>query len=285
MMAIVWVLAILLIAFVSLFFFLQNKVVKHRPTTFPRKAEVPHAKAIGKITITCTGDSITHGNVSVNYVDMLQRWFGEDFYFYNAGVNSDLSYTLLQRLDDIIATQPQFITVLIGTNDVNATVSPESLKRYRKFRKITPAQAPNFESYKQNLAQIVDRLTSETTAKIALLSLPIMGEALDNEANQKADKYSEFIKQLAHQKHLTYLPLRERMKDFLRQHPKTLKYQYKDTIKLLYTAIIKHEVLGQDWDTICKAHGMDLTQDNLHFNTRGAAMITSLIEKWLKSYR
>jgi lysophospholipase L1-like esterase len=27
---------------------------------------------------------------------------------------------------------------------------------------------------------------------------------------------------------------------------------------------------------------MDLTQDNLHFNTRGAAMIASLVEKWIK---
>jgi len=40
--------------------------------------------------------------------------------------------------------------------------------------------------------------------------------------------------------------------------------------------------LGQDWDKICLSHGMDLSQDNLHFNTRGAAMIASLVEDWLK---
>jgi lysophospholipase L1-like esterase len=50
----------------------------------------------------------------------------------------------------------------------------------------------------------------------------------------------------------------------------------------MYLSVIKHELLGQNWDKIGLSHGMDLTQDNLHFNTRGAAMIASLVEKWLK---
>jgi len=270
-----------LAAFVVLFMFLQRKITHHRPQNFPQKGEVPHSAAKGKIAVTCIGDSITHGNVSANYVDMLRRWLGDDYYFYNAGVNSDLSYTILTRLDEIIATQPAYIMLLIGTNDVNGTVSNLSLDRYRKFKKIAADKTPSFEDYQQNYTEIVRRLKTETKAQIAVLSLPIMGEDLHNEANQKADRYSVFVQEIAQREGVTYLPLRERMKKFLEEHPKRLKYQYSDTIKLMYFSVLRHEVLGHSWDKICLSHGMDLTQDNLHFNTRGAAMIASLIEKWI----
>lgn len=278
-----YILLVLLIVVVVLYHFLKRKISHHRPTTFPTVGQVPMAEAAGKIVVTCAGDSITHGNVSANYVKMLKRWLGPSYFFYNAGVNSDLSYTLLARLDAIIATHPQFVTVLIGTNDVNGTVSEASLARYREFKKIKTDTTPNFEDYQHNLTAIIRQLKQETKAKIAVLSLPIMGENLQNEANQKADRYSEFIKRLAEEEGVTYLPLRERMKAFLEAHPKKLKYEYQATTKLLYFSIIRHELLGHSWDKIATSHGMDLTPDNLHFNTRGAAMIASLIEKWLKT--
>ncbi|MCU0338704.1 MAG: SGNH/GDSL hydrolase family protein [Spirosomaceae bacterium] len=282
-MLIFYILVALLVAIVVLYQYLKRKISHHRPTYFPTSHTTPHPDAAGRVVVTCAGDSITHGNVSANYVDMLRRWFGASYFFYNAGVNSDLSYTLWGRLDAVIATQPQYLTVLIGTNDVNGTVSKASLARYREFKKIKPEITPNFEDYQQNMTQIVRRLKQETQAKIALLSLPIMGENLQNEANQKADKYSDFIKQLAQNEGVDYLPLRERMKAFLEAHPKKLKYEYDATTKLLYFSIIRHELLGHSWDKITMSHGMDLTPDNLHFNTRGAAMIASLVEKWLKT--
>lgn len=283
MLILLWILLGLLLAIVILYQFLVRKIRFHRPVHFPKKGEVPHPLASGKTIVTCVGDSITHGNVSVNYVDMLTRWLGEDFFFYNAGVNSDLTYTVLERLDDVIATQPHYITLLIGTNDINATVSKAALRSYYQFKKIAPQIEPNFDAYQINYTEIISRLKAETNAKIAVLSLPIMGENLQNEANQKANRYSEFIKSIAEKEGLTYLPVRERMKAFLQAHPKALKYEYDATLKLVYMSVIKHELLGQDWDKICLSHGMDLTQDNLHFNTRGAAMIASLVEDWLKT--
>ena len=272
----------LLLLIFLIYKYLERKIRYHRPDHFPKKGQVPLVEAAGKKVVVCVGDSITHGNVSVNYVDMLERWLGEPYFFYNAGVNSDLSYTLLERLDEIIATKPHYVTLLIGTNDVNATMSKAALNSYYQFKKISKIVLPDFEGYQRNYNEIVRRLTTETNAQIALISLPIMGEDLQNEANAKADRYSEFIKQTAEREKLTYLPVRERMKAFLEQHPKKLQYTYDDTLKLVYMSVVKHEILGQDWDKICLSHCMDLSQDNLHFNTRGAAMIASLVESWLK---
>ncbi|MEZ4905119.1 MAG: SGNH/GDSL hydrolase family protein [Spirosomataceae bacterium] len=263
--------------------YLLRKLTRHRPQNFPQKGKITHNKE--KITVICVGDSITHGNVSANYVEMLERWLGQDYFLYNAGVNSDLTYTLLRRLEDVITTNPDFIILLIGTNDLNATLSKAALRRYRQFGKIQPEEVPCLEDFQRNYTAIVQRLKKETKAAIMLLSLPVISEDLREEANQQADRYSKFIKELSEKEELRYVPVRETMKAYLRNHPKKERYQFKDTIKLMYFSIIRHELLGQDWNTICAAHNRDLTQDNLHFNTRGAAMIASLVEQEIINYK
>jgi lysophospholipase L1-like esterase len=263
------------------YFALERHLTNHRPKYFPTKTSVPAAAANNKTIVVCAGDSITHGNVGINYVDMLERWLGDKRFFYNAGVNSDLTFTLLKRLDDIIATKPDIVTVLIGTNDVNATVDNEALKRYKKNKKIVGNEILNIDSFQANYRAIIHRLKTETQARIAVLSLPVMGEDLSNEANQKADKYSVCIKQIADSEDIVYLPLRERMQTFIKEHPKNLTYQYKDTNGLIIKSILKNRFLGHSWDKIAMANGHDLTHDNLHFNTRGGAMIASLIEDFI----
>ena len=39
-----------------------------------------------------------------------------DFSIVNAGINGDLAWNLLERLDDVIDCNPNHITILIGTN-------------------------------------------------------------------------------------------------------------------------------------------------------------------------
>ena len=156
---------LLMFVFVGIFFllfllyqYLVRKIRFHRPKNFPQKGRLPNPKAKDKRVVTCVGDSITHGNVSTNYVDMLERWLGEGYFFYNAGVNSDLTFTVLERLDDVIATQPDFVTLLIGTNDINATVSKASLRSYYQFKKIAPSILPDFENFQKNYVEIIRRL-------------------------------------------------------------------------------------------------------------------------------
>lgn len=48
------------------------------------------------------GDSITHGRIGTNFVDILSRKFN-NYEFVNAGVNGHLAWNVNQRLDEIIA--------------------------------------------------------------------------------------------------------------------------------------------------------------------------------------
>lgn len=276
------VLVVLVLVAAGIYWAIRSKLVRHRPHNQPDSSR----RQANKTVIVCAGDSITHGVVSANYVDMVETALPADqFQVFNAGINADLTYTLLRRLDTIIALQPDVVTVLIGTNDINATLGADNLKQYRSLNRISPDDLPSFETYQANYRTLVHRLKTETSAQIALLSLPVMSEDLSEEANLRADRYSAFVRQLAETENLTYLPVRERMVDWLRQHPKPLKYSYDAHYPMMTRGILKNQLLGRSWDQVCADIGQDLTYDQLHLNTRGAGMIAELVTGFINLNR
>ena len=257
---------------------LRNRILYHVPENYPDLTR----RQPGRPLVVCAGDSITHGNTGANYVALLTER-RPDAQFFNAGRNADLTYTLLNRLDDVIRVAPDVVTVLIGTNDVNATMDEDRLREYRRINRIGPDVTPDFAQFQANCRQLVDRLTGETRARIALASLPVIGEDLHHEANRRADQYSAFIKELAGQRGVTYLPVREAMKAYLAQFPAGRRYHYEQARRLLTLSAARHYLLGESWDRICTRHGNVLTQDMLHFNSVGAALIADTLAPFLSS--
>lgn len=264
-----------------LYAWLYRKVLKHIPENYPNAKNRQQIDASKKVLV-CFGDSNTHGNVSYNWVNDLSSQL-TDYQVFNAGINSDLTYTLLRRIDDVLACKPDFITILIGTNDVNSTMSNVMEKRYQDLGRISKDTSPNFEDFKNNYIEIIGHLKAKTQAKIAVMSLPVMGEDLAHEANQKADKYSEFVQQLATDEQLIYLPVREKQKEFLQKNPQPLKHTFEDTYKLLNFSVISYYLLGKSWDEISAKHGFQLTPDNLHQNSIAGRMIRDLVMASIQS--
>ncbi len=264
-----------------LYAWLYRKVSKHIPENYPTDKNRHQMDATKKVLV-CFGDSNTHGNVSYNWVNDLHFQLA-DYQVFNAGINSDLTYTLLRRIDDVIACKPDFITILIGTNDVNATMGKVMEKRYQDLGRISKGTSPNFEDFKKNYTEIISQLKAKTQAKIAVMSLPVMGEDLAHEANLKADKYSEFVKQLATDEQLIYLPVREKQKDFLKKNLQPLKHTFEETYKLLNFSVISYYLLGKSWDEITIRHGFQLTPDNLHQNSIAGGMIRDLVKEAMKN--
>jgi lysophospholipase L1-like esterase len=266
----------LLIILGIVYVWIYLKVSKHIPENYPN-AKKRQSIDPSKKVLVCFGDSNTHGNVSYNWVDDLSRQL-PDYQAFNAGINSDLTYTLLHRINDVIACNPDFISILIGTNDVNSTMHPKMEKRYQSLGRISKDISPNFEDFKKNYVEIIHQLKQKTKAKIAIMSLPVMGEDLAQEANIRADKYSEFIKQLAENEQVVYLPVREGQKKFLLKNPKPLKHSFEETYKLLNYSVMGHYLFGKTWDEMTIKHGFQLTPDNLHQNSIGGGMIRDLVK-------
>jgi lysophospholipase L1-like esterase len=235
-------------------------------------------------TVVCFGASLTAGTVSYNYLDLLSaRPALAGFHFINHGVNGDLTWNGLERLDRVIAEQPDFISILIGTNDVNATMSERNLARYNAFNHL-PSE-PTLTWYECNLSAIIKRLKQETKARLALLSLAVIGEDPEHEAFRKVFLYNEVVRKLAREEATAYLPLHERMLDYLREHESERaslppRLEYRDGLHNTGNALALHSG-GLSWDEVSRRNGLLLTTDTLHLNSVGAGMVADLIEGWL----
>jgi len=232
------------------------------------------------------GASLTAGTVSADYVEMLaQRPALAGFRFVIHGVNGDLAWNGLQRLDRVIADRPDAVTILIGTNDVNATLSERNRIRYYEFNRL-PVTHPDLAWYQENLRAIVGRLQAETSARLALLSLAPIGEDFEHEANRRLALYNDAIREIAAAAKIDYLPLHERMLAYLRDHEAERallppRLEYRDGLTNIGNATALHHA-GLSWNEISRRNGLQLLTDTLHLNSVAAAIIADLIEEWLR---
>lgn len=229
--------------------------------------------------VVCIGDSITQANVSVNYVKMLMRDRGEKFRFYNCGVNGDLAWNVVQRLKKIIEIKPDYITIMIGTNDVLATYSPKKYQRYVKYKHLSHEATKDW--YIENLKTIIHVLKEKSGAKIAILSLPLITEDSSHVMYKRSVEYSGIIKNIASENNLIYLPLNEQQQKYLEENTSHPKSVFSDSDKFSMGVIARHYLLCRRWDALSRKYGFQLTTDHVHQNSKGAAMICKLIGEFL----
>ena len=234
----------------------------------------------GRKVAVCIGDSITRGQVSCDYVEMLQAELGRDFCFVNAGINGELSFNVLGRLDEVARCNPDYITLLIGTNDAHAMLDGRSLKRARRY--MMAAEAPSIEWFEGNLRKIVSHLQEHTGAKIALLSIPPIGEELGDLAMGLASRFGQAAKETARRCGVAYLPLFEEMMAVLerrRLHP-AKRNDYTDF--LLLGNILHQRLFRRSYDAIAARRQFVLHTDLLHLSCAGAEIVARLIKSFLQ---
>jgi lysophospholipase L1-like esterase len=248
------------------------------PKNYPKIGYIIPNKKI----LVCAGDSITHGNMSYDWVKDLNTQL-IDYQIFNAGVNADLSYTLLNRLDDIIAVKPNHINILIGGNDIVAQTRPLTKNdNYIKFKKIDWGTQPSMESYEANLRQIIIRLQKETHASISLMSIAMIGEDLGHSVAQTVANYNQIVQKIVRETGVTYLPVYENQLAYLEKHQAKSAIPFDKTDDYIKRSAFLHILLGWDWDKITQSHKHLLSFDNLHFNSIGAGFIKDLLVNHLK---
>jgi lysophospholipase L1-like esterase len=231
--------------------------------------------------VVCLGDSNVRGQVSVSFVDILrQRLSDERFHFINAGVNGDLAYNVLKRLDVVLTQKPDFVIILVGTNDVNATLTSRMSQGYRLWKRLP--EEPRPEWYRANMLNIIRTLKENTSARIAVTSQPVLGEDLASVANERIRNYSSLLFQLAVQEGITYLPLHEQQEEFLRRIGHDSGRPHDADSMLMWASIFRHYVLRRDFESIARENGFALTTEGLHLNEAGAVIMADLLEAFLR---
>jgi len=232
--------------------------------------------------IVCIGDSLTHGNIGVCWVDSLRQEFTNDK-FLNEGINGEVTWQVHQRLEPILACKPDIVTIMIGSNDVMASFDKNSGERYKNNNKLP--EIPTFERYKELLPELIDRL--KTVPKIAICTLPPVGEYKDSSINNHINKFNEFIRLTAFDKNITLLPVSDLIWTELDNRAYPLKNDYDPNIfpiiRRIFGGIFHHYIFKKSWHSISKSKGQWVLFDQIHLNERGAGVVFNLVRKYISS--
>ena len=244
------------------------------------KAFVKRGARPGVTTVVCAGDSITHGIGCGNYVKQLEaRLGGKGFDFVNAGYAGDLACSLWLRLDEVIVCRPDVVTVLIGTNDLAAHINDNWMRGYVKQHR--PPKPLTLDYYRRMLTNIVRRLQAETTARIALIELPLLTEDPDNEINQLGNRYNEVVHEVADSVGLPVLPLRQAMIAGLPVGH--VAPTFDGSKKLTASSAARGLLLRQSYNSISDRYGFQFMTDHIHLNERGAGLIAEEVTRFLSA--
>ena len=230
--------------------------------------------------IACIGDSLTHGNIGECWVAQLRQKFPDD-HFLNEGINGDVVWQVHQRLDPILACQPDIVVVLIGSNDAMGSIDQAAGERYKKTNRLP--QAPSFESYQEKLVALLERL--KDIPQIALCTLPPVGEFSDSPMNQHIARFNDFLREKAKRKGIVLLDVSLGMWKSLQQRPYPVTHDYQSNIAVIgrqmVSACLQHYVFRSPWDNIAQKRGQWLLFDQIHLGERAAHIVHRLVADFL----
>jgi len=226
------------------------------------------------------GASITQGMISKSYVKMLQEKFGTKQYkFINHGVAGYESYNVLKKLNKAIETKPDYVILLVGTNDVLSSLDQKLAELSRKLKHIP--HEPTLNHYFNNITSIVKNLKQETQSKIAIASLPVVGENLDSIENKTISEYNAELKKIAENENIAYLTVHEKQKNYLINEINGKGKDYIRNTKIAFKSLFLHYLLFMSLDTISRKNGYLLLTDGIHQNSLGAKFIADEIEDFI----
>jgi len=266
---------------ITVVFFYVSSIIATLPKGTANNLLQTKPKKAGRV-IACIGDSLTHGNIGDCWVENLRREFPEDV-FLNEGINGDVVWQVQQRIKPILDCKPDLVLLMIGSNDAMASFDNDSGKRYKHNNKLP--EIPTFNSYQKLLPELIDSLSD--VSKIALCTIPPIGENKDSEINNHVNKFNEFIELTAKNKNIKLLPVSKLLWDDLSTRTYPFKSDYDPNpnpiIRRIYGGLVHHYIFKKSWDDLAKSKGQWLLFDQIHLGERGAKIVFNIAKKYISS--
>lgn len=239
-------------------------------------------------TVACVGSSTTASKGTYRWIAELEsRPQNNRFRFVNLGVGGDLSFNIVKRLGRVLATQPDRAIILIGTNDILASVFP-NFARIVRLRKGLPEE-PTVQRFEENLEFITRRLRQETDAKVALSSLAPVGEhphsidPVQFRLNDLCAAYNSVIRKVSSREGTDYIGFYEAFQEQL-ERSKIAKPFTRFSFGSFYRDYVLREmILRRSFDEISRINGWEFHIDGIHLNTRGGKILTEAVQQFLDS--
>ena len=239
--------------------------------------EVP--KNNTKPVVVFCGDSITHGHIGYDWVSALRKKDDSKIYI-NAGINADLTWNLNERVDNIIKHNPDYITILIGTNDAIGSQNIKHIQDYYVSTKGLP-RLPHIDWYRSELERFITTVTVQTDAKIAISTLPWLGEQSNAEIITVVKDHNDIIRSLSKKYNLTLIDLFKNFEDSIDSN-NSVPYTTTEWRRLRgLRAVILHYVFGWSWNRIGEKYRLKLLCDHIHLNEKSGAIFQNLMEDFI----
>jgi lysophospholipase L1-like esterase len=246
-------------------------------------------KDASKMVVACLGASSTAAKGPYDWIhDLEQRPGNSSLRFYRFAAGGDLAYNGLQRLPKVIACHPDLVIVLLGGNDVMASMPKKSLYYglMLKLSKHLPRK-PSPEWFYENMQAIVTQLKTDTSVHIALCSMPTWGEDLGSsepfqaELNRRFADYNKILKDIASTEAVSYIPFYERMAELILASPGRAFSAFK--ILPFYRDMFRQYVLHKSNDEIGELNGWRFHRDGIHLNSVSGKLLADLVQEFVSS--
>ena len=260
-------------------FFYVSKIISTLPVGRAEDYLNKQSQSNNKI-VACIGDSLTHGNVGQSWVDYLRLEF-KDTIFLNEGINANTSWQVLQRLEPILECKPDVIILMIGTNDALGSFDVNSGLRYKRNNKLP--EVPTFDKYKEYLPKIIERLS--VSPKVAICTLPPIGENKESKVNQHVNQFNDFIKIVAKEENINLLQVSDSLWSDIdsRTYPSEIDYNPKSItlLRRIFGGIFHYYLFRKSWNDISESKGQWILFDQIHLNERGANIVFNLVKSFI----
>ncbi|TGK79008.1 SGNH/GDSL hydrolase family protein [Leptospira noumeaensis] len=228
-----------------------------------------------KQKVVFLGDSITHGRVSYDYVGSISKNPSlTNFQIINEGINSRLTVQILEQLENLKKLNPDYVFLLIGTNDLKATLSEEEYNRYANIWKLK--EPVTEESFVINLTKIIQSIQKETKAKLIVFSPPVLGEDPNSVPFQRSKRFAELTKQVATKEKTIYKPLHETLSQGLDESKLSSRKPYTQNTWGMYWTILRYYSTTATWDDLGDSNGYYYLTDAIHLNERGGKILEGM---------
>lgn len=107
-------------------------------------------------------------------------------------------------------------------------------------------------------------------ARVALLTLTVLGDDPDGEPLHRQAPYNDAIREVAAETGSRLLDIAQAQVAWLRANPPAHGRSLREYPSLAASSIAQRYVLRRSWDQISRAHGLGLTTDLVHQNRVGA---------------
>lgn len=236
--------------------------------------------AINSRKVVCIGDSLTQGTFSFNWAKVVSKQVGShQVQLYNHGRGGELAYSVLQRIDKVVALNPMIVVILIGTNDALAITNSNKAKLYQRHFNLP--QIPDLDFFKRNLQEVVVTLKRILNLKIALISVPPLGEKPDSASYRIIENINDIILVVSQDEGVDYLPFYERVITYLDQYPLSGRVGLPHDNWTGIKTSIQRFLLLQSWDRIAQSNGYHLLTDGIHLNSKGGMILTTLVKNYI----